>query len=322
VRILLAGTHRCGSTWVANVLGRTKGIHNVYEPDEPATDILGTLSSDRLGAYPALKPTDESPQYSMVWDLAFAGGWPWRPSPARRRVGRLIRKVPAPIRRRGLAGLVRASKASRSRSAPEHILVKSANCALALEWIEQRYQPQVVVQHRNPLNLVSSWMALGIDGDASLADDPVVRERWLSPLGIPVLKPGASPVANVAWTIGLLTLALKTTAEKHPDWIVVSHDEFCQDPHPHFEALAKDLGLTWTPAAAAYLDASDRPSFVDRNRNPRKIPDEQLAGEGADSLRRRQAELFRHRLSKAEIAEASAVLATLPLGDWAPSSEG
>ena len=164
-------------------------------------------------------------------------------------------------------------------------------------------------------------MALGIDGDASLADDPVVRERWLNPLGIPALTPGASPVANVAWTIGLLTLALKTTAEKHPDWIVISHDEFCQDPHPRFEALAKNLGLTWTPAAAAYLDASDRPTFVDRNRNPRKIPDEQLAGEGADSLRRRQAELFRHRLSKAEIAEASAVLASLPLGDWAPSSE-
>ena len=61
MRILLAGTHRCGSTWVANVLGRTKGIHNVYEPDEPATDILGTLSSDQLGAYPALAPADEVP---------------------------------------------------------------------------------------------------------------------------------------------------------------------------------------------------------------------------------------------------------------------
>jgi hypothetical protein len=322
MRILLAGTHRCGSTWVANVLGRTTGIHNVYEPDEPATDILGTLSSDQLGTYPALTPTDESSRYSMVWDLAFAGGWPWRPSPARRRVGRLIRKVPTPIRSRGLAALVRVSRRSRSRSLPVHILVKSANCALALEWIEQRYRPQVVVQHRNPLNLVSSWMALGIDGDPSLAEDPVVQERWLKPLGIPILGPEASPVASVAWTIGLLMVALKTTAETHPDWIVISHDEFCQDPHPRFEALCKDLGLTWTAAAAAYLDASDRPTFVDRNRNPRKVPDEQLAGEGAESLRRRQAELYRRRLSKAEIAEASAVLASLPLGDWAPGAEG
>lgn len=82
----------------------------------------------------------------------------------------------------------------------------------------------------------------------------------------------------------------------------------------------KDLGLTRTAAAAAYLDASDRPTFVDRNRNPRKVSDEQLAG--AESLRRRQVELYRRRLSKAEIAEASAVLASLPLGDWAPGAEG
>jgi hypothetical protein len=317
MRILLAGTHRCGSTWVANVLGRTNGLHNVFEPDEPATDILGTISSDQLGAYPALTPTDESSRYSMVWDLAFAGGWPWRPSPRRRRVGRLIRKVPAPIRSRGLAALVRVSTVSRSRSRPAHILVKSANCALALEWIEQRYQPQVVIQRRNPLNLVSSWMALGIDGDASLAEDPVVQERWLKPLGIPVLGPGASHVANVAWTIGLLSIALKTTAERHPDWIVISHDELCKDPHPRFEALCKDLGLGWTPAAAAYLDAADRPTFVDGKRKPRKVRDELLPSQGLDSLRHRQVELYRRRLSNAEISEARAALARFPLGDWA-----
>jgi hypothetical protein len=165
-------------------------------------------------------------------------------------------------------------------------------------------------------------MALGIDGDASLAEHPVVQKRWLRPLGIPVLTRGASPVANVAWTIGLLTVALKTTAETHPDWVVISHDEFCQNPHQRFEALCKDLGLTWTAAAAAYLDASDRPNFVDRHRNPRKVSDELLSGEGAGSVRRSQEALYRRRLSKAEIAEARAVLASFPLADWAPETEG
>ena len=76
MRILIAGTHRCGSTRVANVLGQSPGIQNVFEPDSPGyTDILGTVVR-HLGAYPALEPDQPSSWYSMVWDLAFAGGWP------------------------------------------------------------------------------------------------------------------------------------------------------------------------------------------------------------------------------------------------------
>src|SRR5437660_5680332 len=82
MRILLAGTHRCGSTWVANVLGRSHNVVNVYEPDSPETDILGTVTTNRLGKYPALRPGERSMWYSMVWDLAFKGGWPWAGVPS------------------------------------------------------------------------------------------------------------------------------------------------------------------------------------------------------------------------------------------------
>lgn len=118
--ILVAGTHRCGSTWVANVLGHSSAVHNVYEPDSPLTDILGYVSSHRLGEYPLLSPGERSNWYSMVWDLAFAGGWPWSRSPTARRAGRGLVRVPAAVRDHGVAGLARAVTALRSR--PENVL--------------------------------------------------------------------------------------------------------------------------------------------------------------------------------------------------------
>ena len=250
VRILLAGIHRCGSTWVVNVLRRSGRLRCVYEPDEPGTDILGTLSADQLGRYPVLRPTDDSQRYATVWDVAFNGGWPWHPSPALQRLGHVARRAPAGVRGRALGALARAVVASRPR--PQRVLVKSANCAFSLEWIVERYHPQVLVQHRNPLDVVSSWMALGMDGDLPL-EHAAVREQVQGVLGLRGVPATGSQAARVAWSVGVLTLALKLTAERHPLWTVVSYDELCQDPEPGFRRLFVALGLPWTEQAAAYL---------------------------------------------------------------------
>jgi hypothetical protein len=316
MRILLAGTHRCGSTWVANVLGRTPGIRNVYEPDEPRTDILGTLSSDRVGEYPVLSPTDSFPRYATVWDVAFRGGWPWRPSPTKRRLGRVVRKLPPRVRSVALSGLARATTAARPAATTEHVLVKSANCAFSLDWVAQRYQPRVVLQHRDPLNTVASWMAVNIDADLSLAEDPNFRELWQAPLQLPEPPYAQSAVAKVAWTVGVQMVALKVTAERHPDWIVISHDALVRDPAPQFEALCGRLGLTWNDEAAQYLADSGKPGFVDTRRNPRKAPDDAATTGTTPSRRNGTTDAYRRRLTEDQIDEARAVFSSLPLGDW------
>jgi len=314
MRILIAGTHRCGSTWVANVLGQSPGVHNVYEPDSPYTDILGTVVRNRLGEYPALDPAEASSWYSMVWDLAFAGGWPWSRSPSARTLGRGLSRSPAAFRDHGVALLAGAVAASMPQRQP-HIIVKSANCGFSLEWIALRYSPRVVIQRRNPLNIVSSWMALGIEPDP--LENPGVRRLWLSPLGLANRRPRlTSRVAQVAWTVGVLTVALRVTAERHPDWILVSHDDLSKDPYEGFTALFAEIGLPWTPRVRAYLEAADDPSFVVTGANPRSHPNQQTSAADGSSRRVQQATQYQRRLTPAQIAEARSVLDDLPLGTW------
>ena len=168
--VLIAGTPRCGSTWLANVLGRTTDARTVYEPDGPFSDILGALVATRLGPFPVLRPEDESRWYQVVWDLAFSGGWPWDRVEAARSAGRQMVKIPPSVRDAVVAGL--AMGTARVRRRPDHVIIKSVNSAFALEWITARYAPRVVVLRRNPLNVISSWLVLDMASMWPLGDHP------------------------------------------------------------------------------------------------------------------------------------------------------
>jgi hypothetical protein len=311
--VLLAGTPRCGSTWLANVLGRAAGARTVFEPDGPISDVLGAMVASRLGPFPVLGPEDRSLTYKLVWDLAFAGGWPWDRVETARAAGRQMVRLPRGARDSVIAGLAFAT--ARARPRPAHVIVKSVNSAFSLDWIARRYHPQMVVLRRNPLNVVSSWVVLEMATMWTIGTDPNIQERYLTPFGLRPLPAGSSPVTSAAWNVGLLTLALKHTVERNPGWISVSYDEVSADPSAGCRELFSRIGLTWTDAVDDYLARSDRPGFVVHGGNPRAHPNAVTATEHT-SRRTQQATQFRRRLTDTEIDEARAVLEQFPLGSW------
>lgn len=313
--ILLAGTPRCGSTWLANVLGRASGTRTVYEPDGPISDVLGAMVATRLGPFPVLRPGEANGWYRLVWDLAFSGGWPWDRLEGARAAGRRLVEVPPFVRDSVIATL--AVGTSRLRRRPEHVIVKSVNSAFSLEWIAARYTPRVVVLHRDPLNVVSSWLVLDMANIWPVGEDPMVRRTYLEPLGLFPPVAGSSPVAVVAWKVGLLTLALKRTAERNPHWVSVSFDELSADPVLGCKSLFAQLDLGWTDGAADFLEQADDPNFVVHGGNPRAHPNA-VTGTDGTSRRSQQASQFRRRLSDDEIVEAHGILARFELGEWGP----
>jgi hypothetical protein len=89
---------------------------------------------------------------------------------------------------------------------------------------------------------------------------------------VPAVRPGATPLQRLAWQIGLFFAALESATRRHPDWLVVSHEDLCADPPGGFKSLCAALGLPWTQEAAAFLAASDRPG---RGLETRRVAAEQ-----------------------------------------------
>ena len=85
---------------------------------------------------------------------------------------------------------------------------------------------------RNPLNVVSSWRELRIPL-FDLATRPIIRSRYIEPLGIEPPGTDASDVAQIAWHVGLLTHVIAESLENHPEWHFVTHEDLCQDPVDH-----------------------------------------------------------------------------------------
>lgn len=312
-RILLAGTARSGSTWVANVLQHAHETRRVYEPDGAQSDVLGAMVATRLGEFPVMAAGSRSYWYQLVWDLAFAGGWPWDQMESARAAGRKLVLVPPQVRDHLIAALAHAVRLTRRR--PRHVVVKTVNSIFALDWIAERYAPRVVMIRRNALNIVSSWVALNMWTERPISDDPVVRSRYLVPLGIEPPARASSPVAVAAWNVGLVTRALRAAATAHPSWIVISHDDLCADPLPRFQDLATRVGLQWNPAMADYLRRSDEPGFAVHHGTAHLHPNQASATTTA-SRRLEQSTQYSRRLTPEQADEARAVLDRFDLGEW------
>jgi hypothetical protein len=315
MRILLTGTARCGSTWAANVLGLADGTKAVFEPDGPASDVLGAMVAARLGSHPALEAEERSFWYRQLWDLAFVGGWPMARAEGVRSAGRRVARMPRALRDGLVAGL--AMGTSRIRKRPRNVIVKSVNSTFSLDWIARRYAPRMVIMRRNPLNVVSSCTVLDLYTKRNIGDLPAVNRLVVGPLGLRPPRDDASAVTRVAWNVGLLTTGLKQAADRHPDWIVASHDDLCLDPIDRFDALTTRIGLRWTSVMEEYLTRSDDPTFTVFGGSQRVHPNAATSTTGS-SRRSEATTQFVRRLTPAQVAEARAVLSEFPLGDWGP----
>jgi hypothetical protein len=261
--VLLAGVPRSGTTWIGRTLGHTERAAYVNEPDG-FRDPFAFRVMLTYGENPVLAPGAPARDLERLWAGALAGGRP-AGSPRDRMARFLYDRTPLDERRstraRGRAAgrlrLVTLFAAPRA-AAPdaEHVVVKSVQCALALEWIAARFQPRILVVERNPFNVLASWNELGyVRSPHELATMAAyAREHW----GIEPPGADAPHLATQAFSYGVQTSALRDAAARHPEWLQARHEDLCIDSATRFHALAAELGLDWNDAAERFLSESDR----------------------------------------------------------------
>ena len=260
----------------------------MHEPDNWESDPVAHLGKYRLGAFPVLEPQADAPLYELLWRQAFRGGW------SSQGLGRvaltLAGRGPVPWRVAVLSTAVRWS-ASRRPAYPV-ILVKSVHAGASLEWVTARFRPEVLAVRSHPLNVLSSWIALGWR-HGPLDAAWVTRHR-------PDLATAAGDVngevGRLALAIGVLSISLDDAIARHPEWHVVNHEVLSADAIPGFRRVFDDLELEWNDEVVEFIQSSDRP---DRGSTTTRAAAEQ-------SQRWR-------RLRPEELAEARRVFASLPL---------
>jgi hypothetical protein len=315
-RILIVGPPRSGTTWVEQVLGRAASARVVHEPDNETCNPFALRAKTSLGRFPVLGPGDTAPlAYHDLWSRAFEGigraaTARWLTAKAllwtadgdldaafdqgRNRLSARLRLVSA------LAGLPPAPLPERPGDPP--VLVKSVHASLATEWIVRRWRPRVVVVLRNPLNVVGSHVALG--WGASGLDYPFLNRGLARLPWVPAPHPPSSPLSRLAWQIGVFFGALETALQRNPGWLVVSHEDLCQDPAGGFKNLCAALGLPWSEDAAGFLAASDRPG---KGLETRRVASEQPTN-------------WTRHLTPAQVEEVVGVLSTFPDRLFDPAS--
>jgi hypothetical protein len=307
-RFLLVGVPRSGTSWTGSALGRAAGVHYVDEPDG-FRDPFAFRVMLQLGENPELEPGQPARDYDRLWSGAFRGGAPShsiaarlavraydRAGVERRRAARQSGS-PDPMLRAAtrLAQPPGATSTGARSSGAQHVLVKSVQCARSVEWVANRFEPAVIVLERNPLNTLASWQELGfVRNDTEtrrLAE--YARRRW------DVEAPDErDALSTQTFVFAVLMSAIKDAAKRHPEWLVVSHDELCSDAPSRLRALAERVGLGWTDEADEFVRASDR------------------SGSGYATNRRtsEQPERWRRRLSPGDVDTIQRVLDRFP--EW------
>lgn len=295
-RILVVGTARSGTSWLAKAIGHADNTQHLPEPDNIDTEHAGRPAGYLgFGAYPMLEPGDTPPSLTALWDFVFSGRIPAGRGlqlKAGRRFVQLPRGIRDPLFK------LATTATSRLPGGPAHRVVKSIFIMFSLDWMLDRYHPQVVLIQRNPRNTVSSWMQLNIPS-FDLATRPLIRERYLDRLGI--AAPESSEQLHVAaWTVGLLTTVIAEGAARHPEWPLYTHEDLCVEPRVKLREVCDRVGLTWGARADRYLEESNRP------------------GEGLRPVRvtSEQPDRWKKRLTTDQVSEIDDVLSRFPTRGW------
>jgi Sulfotransferase family len=296
-RILVVGTARAGTSWLARSLGQAAHTRYYPEPDNIDSEHDGKEPGYLgFGPYPVVDPGEAPPSLASLWDFIFLGR-----IPASRRVqlaaGRRFVKLPRTVRDPMFR--LAAKTMSHLPGGPSYRVVKSIYVMFALDWIIDRYNPQIVLIQRNPLNVVSSWMQLGISS-FDLSSRPELQERHVSRIGVGPPAPDAPPLDLAAWSVGLLTTVLAEAHAQHPEWPLYVHEDLCERSQDKIRRIYDDLGLTWTEASTRFLQESDRP------------------GEGLRPVRvtSEQPDRWKQRLTSEQATRIQEILSRFPSRGW------
>jgi len=219
--ILLTSLPRSGSTWVLKVLSSAPGIVSFFEPDHLDMAGLGTN-----GMHPYIRGNDPDEGYFNLYNRIFKGR-PYRPFTFSQ--GYFLHYL----------------NAFQSFLPNRTVLVKSVYSLPNIEWISNNFSPTVVILLRNPFSVVHS---IHRKFPSARLKDLLPQEKLMQDYLEPykkTLQSADSIYEILASKIGAYYKIIEESSKNHPEWIILTHEELCEETFDGYKRLFDKLGLCW-----------------------------------------------------------------------------
>jgi hypothetical protein len=201
--------------------------------------------------YIYLRPDSKGePPYTELLERIFAYDFTYRklgPSPGDRWLTRVRKRV---IGSRGVPYLWLA------KLNPFHncAVIKDPDGCLFTEYLYARYNVRPVVCVRHPTAFVASYLQMRMPWHLpALAAQPALIEDYFDG-DVSLFDIDPTDRVGGAATLWLaLHRVLLDQCERHPDWLVVVHEELCADPMAAFRRLYERLELPWSRSVESVI---------------------------------------------------------------------
>jgi hypothetical protein len=284
--ILVTGSIRSGTTWVGRTLGTAPGVAVIHEPfnkDHPIgvfahrwSTQYTYLSDGRAEARDAHRAMGDTlaHRYRPVLHLRNQEG-------LLRTLG-MLRDLPRFQYRRHV---------SRPRT-----VVKDPIALFSAEWLADHFDMDIVIVVRHPGAFAWSYLRIAEPNRfADLLQQQALMEGPLAQYVEPVEQAArtANPIyqAAILWRIVYATVA--GYQDRHPDWVIVRHEDLAADPLQEFADLFTRLDLSFTGGTKRFIALTSSP------RNPAEAPDGKLHHIRRNS--RQTVDVWQRRLSSDDI---------------------
>jgi len=235
--LVLAGSGRSGTTWLAETICEVPDVRQVFEPLYPrwvrsARALPGQVRGPWPNAYGVrLAPGEDH------------GAW-------------------RPFLERALTGRVRGYWTDRldSTRKPTRFLVKLIRANMMLGYLIDEFSPRVLFVQRHPCATVASRLARGWHAEpAALLEQEAIRDGILSPW-IDTVAAESDPLARHAiWWAVENALALEDLATR--PHLALTFEDLLMRPH---EEVARVFSFLELPLPSSVQAALDRPSSLSR----------------------------------------------------------
>ncbi|SES71602.1 Sulfotransferase domain-containing protein [Salinibacillus kushneri] len=271
--VLISGIPRSGSTWLGNVLSKAPNAVYIHEPDNEKANAQAFFLKDGLHRYPYLRSNDNNSLYYKLWSSVltdnivhlkelseiFRQPLPINPFNLEREIGKksgFIHKdffVQTSDRNKNNTVKTMGLPPFNSINSKTVPIVKSVHNMLSLQWLDNNFSTRIVIIVRHPASVISSYLKLKMpDSLRNIFYQDYLMEDYLFPFK-EHLASANSHISQMSMQIGAFYYVLEKQIKNHPNWILVKHEDLCENPNGRFKEIYENLNLNWTNDVSNYI---------------------------------------------------------------------